>query len=72
MEGNLLLPKRKTLRGRLGTKTDLGLNNVVAYLGLPSAAVDYFSEVLKGLIVVVKTNIVQLSMGHDQMHFTIS
>ena len=69
----MLLPKQQTLRAQLGTKTDLALNNVVAYLSLPSAAVDYFSEVVKGLlIVVVKTYVAQLSMGHDQMRFTIS
>ena len=46
MEGNSLLPKQETLRTQLGTETDPGLNDVVTYLRLPSAAVDYFSEVL--------------------------
>ena len=49
----MLLPKQQTLRAQLGTKTDLALNNVVEYLSLPSAAVDYFSEVVKGLLIVV-------------------
>ena len=50
LECNSLLPckSRQTLRARLGTERDLRLNEVVAYLrNLPSAAVDYFSEVFK-------------------------
>ena len=61
MERNSLLPRLKTLGAQLGAETDLGLNNVVAYLrNLPSAGVDYFSEVfnlaIKLLLVVPATN----------------
>ena len=46
MECNWLLPKQQTLREQLGSETDLGLNDVVAYLrNLPSVAVDYFTGV---------------------------
>ena len=62
LERNSLLPQLQTLRAQLGTETDLGLNNVVAYLrNLPSAAVDYFSEgfnLVKLLLVVPATNAV--------------
>ena len=60
LERNSLLPQLQTPRAQLGTETDLGLNDVVAYLSnLSSAAVDYFSEgfnIVKLLLVVPATN----------------
>lgn len=62
LEHNSLLTQLQTLRVQLGTETDLGLNDVVAYLkNLSSVTVDYFSEVfnlVRLILVVPATNAV--------------